>query len=374
MTDYLWSPPDADGIITCNLGVGAASTLRGRRKRKGTRFHINEIAMWPVTWRELLKEWLSQGGTKRKWTGLQKICGSHRIHEGWQLIDYMLKAGLVEVEELRDKGRWQPLWVEFLHMESTREIIGLPNRQKLQKAREANNDHIFQNNALNPLKDSFEAMPAERAVRRHSILVALDQWIIEERSGTRRDFSLFAEGDTKAISSAEWDWIESAICLENVGIYRHTPAVWLRAPLKLITSNGALDLQVVTDNIGLTPETIDRLISIEGQIECWRVLENRTVFERVARQRGAADGVLWVPGFAPSWWRNTVGKLLGLCPAPAMVACDPDPAGIEIALDVGQVWAGKNLFWEPWRMDSETLSCLKRKKKLSDDDYGRLKR
>ncbi len=66
--------------------------------------------------------------------------------------------------------------------------------------------------------------------------------------------------------------------------------------------------------------------------------------------------------------------MLELCPAPALIACDPDPAGIEIALDVARIWTGKSLRWQPWHMDSEPLSGLNRKKGLTENDKDRLNR
>lgn len=203
---------------------------------------------------------------------------------------------------------------------------------------------------------------------------ALDGWILEERNGTRRDFAHYALGDTKGVSPAEWSWLENALSLEEMGIFKHTPAIWLRAPLSLISSTGWLNLCGVPDFIGLTPETLKHVVTIEGKVERWFLLENRTVFERAARQRGGGDGVVWTPGFAPDWWKEGVAKILELCPAPALIACDPDPAGIEIALDVGRLWTGMSLKWEPWCMDVATLLGINRKKSITDDDRDRLNR
>jgi hypothetical protein len=143
--------------------------------------------------------------------------------------------------------------------------------------------------------------------------------------------------------------------------------------LALICSKGTLDLRGVPDFIALTSQTINRVSRIVGEVREWRILENRTVFERNALRR-AADGVIWAPGFAPGWWKKGVAWLLELCPAPALIACDPDPAGIEIALDVARIWTEKGLAWQPWHMDAETLSGLNRKKGLTENDKDRLKR
>jgi hypothetical protein len=374
MTDTSWSGPDKDGIVTRNVDVGAVSTLRGRRKRKGTRIRIDQISLWPASWRDLLRDWLKQGGARKKWTNLLSVAGGGRVNDVWQMFDSLLRTGLIEVEEVREKGRWQPFWVEFLDFEATREAMGLPNREKTRNLQEVQAGTVFSNPFLETLRESLEKMPAERAVRRHEILLALDRWIEEDLGGTRRDFALFARGDTKGISAAEWSWLESSAALENFGVTRHTPALWLRAPLLLETASGGIDLNCVPDCIGLTLSTIDSLVSVEGRVGSWRILENRTVFERVSRDRGDVDGVVWVPGFAPSWWKKGMAGLLDLCPVPALIACDPDPAGIEIAMDAGQVWTSRNLAWEPWCMDAGTLSSLTVRKGLSEDDHARLDR
>lgn len=374
MTDGTWTGPDKDGIISRNIDIGAVSTLRGRRKRKGTKSRPDLISLWPASWRDLLRDWLKQGGARKKWTNLLSVAGGGRVNEVWQIFDSLLKTGLIEVEEIRERGRWQPFWVEFLDLEATREAVALPNREKMRNLRQAQAVTVFTNPSLATLRESLEKMPAERAVRRHEVLLALDRWVEEDRCGTRRDFALFARGDTKGISAAEWFWLEGSLALENIGITRHTPALWLRAPVLLKTASGGINLHCIPDCIGLTPATIEGLVSVEGRVGCWRILENRTVFERVARDRGDVDGVIWVPGFAPSWWKEGMAGLLELCPAPALIACDPDPAGIEIAMAAGQVWTARNLAWEPWRMDAGTLSSLPARKGLSEDDNARLGR
>ena len=179
--------------------------------------------------------------------------------------------------------------------EATRELVGLTNRTSLQRERDGHAAFIPQNHILEPLQKSLEALPVDRAVRRHDLLVALDNWITEERSGTRRDFALSARrGDTKGITTAEWGWIDGHLGLEGIGVSRHTPALWLRAPLVLVTQTGRLDISEVPDCIGLTPATIETCQN-QGTVQRWRVLENRTVFERVARHKGETDGVFWIP-------------------------------------------------------------------------------
>ncbi|WP_305047176.1 hypothetical protein [Geoalkalibacter sp.] len=369
-----WSAPDGEGVRTLTLDVGAKSTLRGKRRRRAQEPRLASLGLWPAAWRDLLRDWLRQGGSRRKWLSLLQSAGGERASDALQLLDALLKTGLVEVEEQRSAGRWQAQWVEFLDLEATREALGLPHRERLRERCQALGEALPGHPLLHPLHASLLQIPAERALRRYELLSALDVWLAEERSGTRRDFALFARGDTKEVSAAEWNWLADFLDLEACGISRHTPALWLRAPLVLHCVEGALDLRCVPDAIALTPATLARLKSGGGILGNWRVVENRTLFERVARHWGERDGVLWVPGFAPSWWRQAVAALLAVCPAPALVACDPDPAGIEIALQVGRLWEQHNLPWGPWLMTANNLAGLRSRKALTDHDRERLAR
>lgn len=374
-----WGGPDALGIRIRNLDVGAKSTLRGKRLRRafpdaalpGT---IRTIGSWPGEWRELLIDWIKSSSPKRKWDTLLAAAGSRRVHLADELLDVLLRNGWVEVEERRQSSRWFPVWVNFLEFSALRHQLGLPDKDILAE--------LFRAEALDPFKDSrladaqqsLNAFSPQSALRRLALLRALDDWLTGERCGTRRDFSLFARGATKAISSAEWEWLERHLNPVELGIEKHTPAIWIRAPVILLRGDLGLDIGLVDDCIALTPETLRNLTSVKGHIGCWRILENRTSFERVARSQGDRDFVAWLPGFAPLWWRRGIAQLLALCPASARVACDPDPAGIEIALQTAVIWEAAGLSWEPWGMDVETLSNLPSWLPLSQDDKEQLQR
>ena len=78
--------------------------------------------------------------------------------------------------------------------------------------------------------------------------------------------------------------------------------------------------------------------------------------------------MIWLPGFPPNWWRKAVGHLLDLTPAPAYIACDPDPAGIAIAMQAGELWQQRQLAWYPWKMGTDNLSGLTARKALTESD------
>ena len=81
-----------------------------------------------------------------------------------------------------------------------------------------------------------------------------------------------------------------------------------------------------------------------------------------------------MPGFAPSWWLESVDASAHTPARPAWIACDPDPAGIEIALQAGRLWKEVRLAWEPWCMDIQTLAALPSTRPLEGSDRERLQR
>lgn len=367
-----WSRPDLDGIRTLALDTGSKSTLRGRRLRHCDKTDLAACSLWPQPWRDLLADWARVGGERRKWSTLLQLAGHRRATLARQVLEALLRVGLVEIEERLERGRWQSAWVTFTAFEQTRANVGLADREQTQAKWDQLAQTVLRTPRLERARGSLDGLPAERALRRMRILIALDQWLITERFGTRRDFAWSATGDTKGVSAAEWSWLEEHIDLTNGGIEKHVAAFWLRAPFVLESESHALDLNAVPDCIGLTPETIARVASMTGKVEQWRLLENRTSFERAARRYGDQYGVVWLPGHPPTWWEEAMVNLLKLCPAPALIACDPDPAGIEIASQAGRLWTAQGLRWKPWAMSAEHLANLKYRKPLTTFDRQHL--
>lgn len=369
-----WTAPDARGICICDLDVGAKSTLRGKRLCRSFPATPATLGSWPTAWQELLADWIKASSPKRKWDTLLTAAGNRRVHLAHELLDVLLRGGWVEVEERRQSGRWLPVWVNFLDLTTLRHHLGLPDKEALAETFRVESLHTLQDSRLTHVQQSLNAFPPHAALRRLALLRKLDIWLTEQRFGTRRDFSLFARGTTKAVSAAEWEWLERHLDLIEWGIEKHTPSLWLRAPIVLLRGDLRLDLSLVDDCIALTPGTLNSLTGIQGHIGCWRLLENRTSFERATRRYGSQDLVVWLPGYAPTWWRQSIAQLLTLCPAPALIACDPDPAGIEIALQAAEIWDEAGLSWQPWGMDVETLSNLPSRQPLSQNDKEQLQR
>jgi hypothetical protein len=215
-------------------------------------------------------------------------------------------------------------------------------------------------------------MPASRAVNRGALVQSLLAWAADARVGTYRDFSLYARAATKEISKTEWDWLDAHFDLAEFNIEQHTPLLLISADLSLQAVLGEIQLQAYPDFAALTPITIKNIKSASGVITTWILVENRTSFERVARNRQANEGVIWLPGYPPTWWKEAVTHLIKLAPAPARIACDPDPAGIAIALSAIALWCAAGQTAVVWKMGVDELKNLSSKKSLSDFDQQQL--
>ncbi len=367
-----WSAPDAAGISTRQLDVGAVSTLRGRRLRRAFATRPTSLDAWPAAWRGLLAEWLRRGDGQRRWDNLLRLAGNARYAQAEALRDTLLAGGWIEAEERFTSGHWHTVTVTFLDPGAARSALGLPDPEAKRAEWAAAREATPLPDDLAELAAQLDGLPAQRALARLELLAALNRWRSEGHSGTWRDFAQLARGATKAITESEKTWLAEALDLEAWGVSGHTPMLLLAAPLSLRGPDWRLDLANMPGFVGLTPATIDAIIGVEGEIDAWRLVENRTSFERVAAEHGRGDGVVWLPGFAPSWWKTSLSRLIHLRPAPAYIACDPDPAGIAIALDAGNLFCTANLAWEPWQMAADDLAGLPRRLPLTEDDKTRI--
>ncbi len=364
--DRRWSGADSRGVQRLALNRSHSRQLRQSAHPP------KAPALWTAEQRALLAQWLRAKAQRRPWETLLKLAGAPRYVPAVDLLDVLLEHGWVVVKEQRDRDRWAAQYLEWVDADGLREALGLGRHDRLAAERTAAKGQPPLDPRLQALYESLSRLPTPSMDRRARIVDALDRWMAQQRSGTRQQFALHALGDTKGLNSGDWQWLAAHLDLEGLQISRHVPAVWLRAPLCLHAGNHRLDLRLVPDLIGLSPLTLERLDAAEGQLEAWLLLENRTSFEQVARGAGPGHGVLWLPGFAPTWWLEAVGRLLRLCPRPAWIAADPDPAGIDIALRAGALWQDHGLPWQPWAMDGTTLDTLTQHKPLNRYDRDRL--
>jgi hypothetical protein len=322
----------------------------------------------PDDWRQLLKRWVRRGGDSR-WETLKGAAGVGRQNLAQALLDWLLDNGWIVLTEKFERAEWWPYRVQFQESATLRASLGIADADAISTNWQALRDALPPDT---PLLDALDALPPKTALARADLATALARWQLEQRNGTQRDFALFARGTTKAVTSAEWAWLAIATDLAEWGIERHTPLLLVAAPVTLHLPQGALNLAACADFCALTPATLAAATSADGAPARWHLVENRTSFERVARTRAANAGVIWLPGFPPSWWREAVAHLLTLAPAPAAIACDPDPAGIAIALQAGALWQAAGLDWQPWHMDIATLQSLPSRSPLNAWDQTRI--
>jgi hypothetical protein len=323
----------------------------------------------PGEWRELLARWVRRGGNSR-WDTLRKDAGATHVQLSDALLDWLLRSGWAAVTEQWKLGAWWPQQVELLHLPQLRAALGLRDRdddtQRWLEIRASLQS--LDNEALVPAVLALDDLPVQRALARHDLILKLHDWQTQQQSGTHRNFAWFARDDTKVIKDSEWSWLESVLDLAEFGIEHHTPLLLVAAPLRLHLPHGQIDLAASPDFAALTPTTLQAVTTASGAVCRWQLVENRTSFENVAKKREADIGVIWLPGFPPTWWREAVGHLLDLAPAPAQLACDPDPAGIAIALKAAELWRERKLDWQPWRMSAADLAALRVRKPLTEGD------
>jgi hypothetical protein len=322
----------------------------------------------PDDWRQLLKRWARRGGDSR-WETLRNDAGVGGQNLAQALLDWLLDNGWIQLDEKFERAAWWPYRVHFHELAPLRAALGIVDAEAAAAQWQSLRSTLPSDT---PLLDALDSLPPRTALGRADLATALARWQLEQRSGTQRDFSLFARGATKAITTSEWAWLGDAAELGECGIERHTPLLLLAAPVVLQLQHAAVDLAACADFCALTPATLAAATTASGAPVRWQLVENRTSFERVARARAADVGVIWLPGFPPGWWRSAVEHLLSLAPAPAVIAADPDPAGVAIALQAGALWRAAGLDWQPWHMDIATLQNLPGHMPLNAWDHARI--
>lgn len=361
----------ANDLIVEALDKRAVSQKR-QRYREALPQQLDTL---PVEWRELLVKWVRRGGNSR-WETLRNDAGVNAIQTAQSLLDWLLREGWALVVEQREHGGWWPQRMELRNLPTLRAALGISDKEsEAQRWQQVRVDlEKIPSDVLAPALLALDELPILRALARYDLIVALQRWLDTQQSGTRRDFALFARGDTKSLTDTEWNWLESILDLAEFGIERHTPLLLISAPLVLHFAHGQLDLASCPDFASLTPATVEKITGISGAITHWHLIENRTSFERVARRRKPEIGVIWLPGFPPTWWRETVGLLLDLKSAPALLSCDPDPAGIAITLQAADLWQQRQLDWQPWKMGAKELTGLNARKPITEQDRQQLVR
>jgi hypothetical protein len=345
---------------------------RDKRSRFSEPFDARVLSLLPTNQRALLKEWLKSSAPTRRWEALLKLAGAERIEIAESLAQALTACGAVTLEERFERGAWHATVLAWRDYEALCAALGLTTRNVLRDAFalawKAANNIEWHSTALCDAWQALHDAPPDKGQTRLALLLKLNEWLREGRSGTRREFALFARGQTKQISGAEWTWLAACVELADCGIDRHAPALWLAGELRLQIGGRWLDIGAAGDFLALTPATMNRLAAGETRASHYRLIENRTSFENTVRAADADEIVIWLPGYAPGWWRTTVGNLLDALPLPARISCDADPDGVQIALNAGELWTARGLAWEPCAMHVEDAEASRHKLPLTERD------
>lgn len=364
-----WSPPDADGIQELVERLSPRRRISGLRIRRAAADVTGPRIIWNKEALALLAEIVPAQPSSRHWSTIQGIAGAGRIELLRDVIHDLLRTGLIEVRDQKLRaGDWQPHQIDFIDIARLRQLAGLPDLvARAQDAQDARN-YPGRTPPGSLLAESLSRMSDAVAVRRSALVRSFDAWIESGRSGTRYDFALSATGKTKGITKSDWEWLRSLGALEAGSIVDHEPMLMVAGRWTLHFHNGArIDVGAHPNPVAIAASSILAAHSIADVGE-WVIVENRTVFDRAARLN-ASSAIIWTPGYSPTWWLRTVARILDLAPAPARIACDPDPAGIAIALRAAGPWVDRGLAWQPAGMSAADLESLTRRWPLSMADH-----
>ncbi|RMD00788.1 DUF2399 domain-containing protein [Aquitalea palustris] len=325
----------------------------------------------------LLQRWLALRVMRQRWTSL--LGQGSDAAQAEDLLRRLLECGWCEVELHAEPGRlgqWEPFWVSWREVYQLRSLIGLPDADARDEVVQLWRGWQPQNAILQGLADSLaQRLQSSTLERRLKIAQALDGWLSAGLWGTERQFSQYALGRSKAFGEADRRWLaEFGIALEACGISRHTPHVFLSGPLELYAAGQLLlSAGLLQSGLALAPEALQQVDAIRGPLQMVRIVENLSVFEVLTRQ---AEPVLtiWVPGYPHRRWLQAVGHLLAVLRLPVQVACDLDPAGVAIALQVGELAGQAGCAWQPWRMQADELTLAHGGQPLKEEDQQALAR
>ena len=357
-------------------GMRTEGISRDRQRRFADLFDKEALTLLPGQQRALLQEWLKSDAQMRRWDTLLKAAVSKRIdvETAESLAEMLAGCGAAVLEERFEAPAWRPVALVWRDYEALCAALGLKTqavqRAALAAAWFAAQEVDWQHAALAEAYQALANATAEKGQTRLSLLMSLNDWLREGNSGTRREFALFAREQTKQITKAEWTWLAAIVELADCGIERHAPSLWMAGDVQLQIGACWLDVGAAGDFIGLTPVTLSKLTHGKTAATHYRLIENRTSFENLARDAltVATAIVLWLPGYAPRWWRVAVGKLLDVLPLPARISCDADPDGVQIALNAAELWTTRGLAWETHAMSAEDAAGSRHKLPLTERD------
>lgn len=340
---------------------------RGKQDKVAAHFDEGYLPLL-VADAELLRLWARSDSPSRSWQTLLKLAGPPHIEQAERLRDELLRHGWVSVREHFTRGSWFCQALSWVDLDRSKRLLGLAtagerraSAEQLQAAIRSWHEQAqgeaepasAYHEAVSDLLRSDTAQTLRQA--RFQLLQAAHHWMTEGRQGHRRDFALFAKGHSKALSTAEWAWLDEHVGLDLLQIEGFAAMLFLSGTIRLHAETGTLDLSLLPF-MALPCDSLARLKAIdttEADHAYW-LIENRVSFERQANCPHHGT-LIWVPGRPGHAWQAAMRHLLALAPGPARISCDADPSGVAIATDLGALWAERGLGWQPHLMSAAQL-------------------
>lgn len=347
---------------------------RGVRERSIAHAPPTVMGLLPIEQRDLLMEWVRKDNETRGREALLKEAGRQRIELAEALCDWLLREGWISRKERLSGGQWHWLSLNWRDLAALKRLLGVGSRSQRDEERArllvalrewrggitSNEISVDQGDLLVDVDAAIASLESEISPRveildaRSRWLKALHGWALDEMQGTRRDFALYAGGHTKSIGTGDWKWLEERFDLERLGVSHFTPLMWLAGNSQLQWGERTVDLGAA-GFMGLPLDDLSRVSRLDPAPQYWWLVENRTSFERLAQQLEEGALLVWLPGRPSIAWLSALEHLAQRASAPLRVSADADPAGVDIACTVGQVWERLGLGWTAHRMGAADL-------------------
>lgn len=362
---------------------------RGVRQRTASHEPPHVLSLLGKEDKDLLATWVRKDNVSRNREALLRDAGTSNIERAEALSDWLLREGWITRKEKLQGGTWQWDGLTWRNLDLLKSLLGVGSRTQRDDER---TQHIEQAYAWfdtckkemgDDLRETvllaIQQLESETAHRvgvlanRLSLLVSLVNWRCEQMNGTRRDFALYAGEHTKSIVASDWKWLEKLFDLESFGVSQFLPMVWLAGDVRLTLTNRVLDLASARC-LAIPIDDLLKTTAVSADLDHWWLIENRASFERQAGQCPRGAFMAWLPGRPSKSWLKAIESLLRIAPAPLRVSADADPAGVDIARTVGELWTAQGLKWEPYRMGVDEWKSVTQKWPLNEHDLALLKR
>ncbi len=333
--------------------------MHGKHKR--TRQSPNAFVCLPAlraAQLAVLQRWLKSHAQERAWQSLLQLAGADALDWVDGLRDDLLAAGALAVKEELKAGQWRVTRIVWRDLPALQQAAGVTTANEHAAQRDdlaarwqaLADEHPWLVGAVQTAVKGAAVVQAQRL----PLLQTLVEWRQAQRTGLRQDFALAARQHTKGITATEWDWLDAHLPLEALGIGRFEPVFWLGGALTLAGADAGDILALPRAGfVGLPCRQLTAWCSVQVRPQRYWLIENRASFERQAWQLQPGVCLIWLPGRPSEAWLQAMRCLLSQAPAPAAISCDPDPAGIQIALTAGQLWDDAGLSWDAQHMASD---------------------